>query len=276
MSHCSVPSFVSLIFHKDDSIRIIVAGAVESSTTRGMKMRETPKHIAVGFLAAVAMACGSQSSSTLPAAPTVPAIPSSTPVPTTTTYRLSGAVQERTRQGAQPIANASVNLWVDTGRFGYSYWWMNGPVYSDASGKFQMPNLPPAIGWLTVYKEGYVQQCALPAINLDTNAENLEVTLVARENASVDKLSVPGSVRGRILAGRIVENTPSGVQPVAGAFVGFDPVPAFPVATTYSDANGRYLLCGLSDGGIGVELGNRYAYVSVPRDQTSDFDITLP
>src|SRR5262249_27047045 len=116
-----------------------------------------------------------------------------------------------------------------------------------------------------------------PATNLDTNAENLEVTLVARENVSVDKLSVPASVRGRIVTGRIVENTASGVQPVAGTFVDFEPVPDFPVATTYSDANGRYLLCGLSDGQIGVGLdSDRFTYVSVPRDQTSDLDITLP
>jgi hypothetical protein len=190
---------------------------------------------------------------------------------------MTGSVVERTPQGTRAVPDAGVNLWVDAGRYGYSYWWANGQVHSGADGSFQLPNLPAASGLLQVWKDGYVQQCAAPTVSLDTNP-TLEVALVARANISVDPRSVPASVPGRIVSGRIVENAPSGTQPVAGAFVDFEAVMDSPAATTYSDADGRYLLCGVTDGSIGVGFGNRVTYVTVPHEQglAVSLDIVLP
>src|SRR4029077_20042820 len=98
-----------------------------------------------------------------------------------------------------------------------------------------------------VWKDGYVQQCALPEVSLDANP-NLEVALVARANITVDPQSVPASVPGRIVSGRIVENTPSGTRPLSGAFIDFEPVMDYPAATTYSVTTGA-IWCAASQKG---------------------------
>jgi hypothetical protein len=243
-------------------------------------MREWSPRIVVISLVALAAACSQSSSLPAPAAPTPTATASpgnGLPEPTAGPYSISGSVVERAPQGTRALPEAAVNLWVDAGRYGYSYWWANGQVHSDAAGNFRLPNLIAATGFLQAFKTGYIQQCALPAISLSTNTTNLHLILVARGNAWVDVSSVPASMPGRIVAGRIVENTAAGPQPVAGAFVSFEPVPDFPAASTYSDANGRYLLCGVSEGGLGVELGDRMTYTSAPRPLVvSDYDIVLP
>ena len=239
-------------------------------------MRSTLIGLVAVSLAAVA--CGGDRTS-LPVAPSSPTSPIVLVGTPGGSFVISGRVVERTTRGTQPLPDTWVNLWVDQGRSGYSYWWWSGKQYrSDDAGNFQFDRLPVSTAWLQAGKTGYVQQCALPAISLGSDASNLEVTLVPREQASVDVSSVPASVAGRIVAGRIVEKTADGVQPVAGAFVDFEPVMDYPAATTYSDANGRYLLCGLSEGQIGVGAsGNRVTYVSVPRGLAVDnFDIVLP
>jgi hypothetical protein len=181
---------------------------------------------------------------------------------------------ERTPQGVHAVSNAGVNLWVEAGNYGYSYWWANGQVHSDANGDFELPNLPPASGWMQVFKDGFVQQCAVPVASLDTNP-TVEVALVARANLSVDPATIPASVPGRIVTGRILQNDSS---PAAGAYVDFEAMPDNPLVNTYSNGDGRYLLCGVTDGSIGISYGSHLVYVAVPRDQglIVSLDITLP
>jgi len=180
---------------------------------------------------------------------------------------MTGSVVERTPQGTRPLGDAAVNLWVDMGRYGYSYWWANGQVHSGADGSFQLPNLPAGKGLLQIWKDGYVQQCVAPTVSLDTNP-NLAVELEARANLIVDPQQIPASAPGRVVSGRILENGPSGTQPVSGAFIDFEPIMDYVAASTYSAADGRYLLCGLTDGSIGVgAAGHSVTYVTVPSDQ---------
>jgi hypothetical protein len=233
--------------------------------------------LVVVCVAAAASACnGSHTASPVaPSAPETSIVLVGTP---TGSFVVSGTVSERTPQGTRPLADVGVNLWVDGGRFGYSYWWWaKKPVYSDSTGNFAFDRLPPATAWFEAGKEGYVNQCAAPPISLGSEGTRVDATLVKRELAWVDVSAVPTSAPGRIVAGRIVENTPDGVRPVTGAFVDFEPVMDYPAATTYSNADGRYLLCGLSEGQIGVGLSNRVTYVTVPRGLVIDnFDIVLP
>jgi hypothetical protein len=77
----------------------------------------------------------------------------------------------------------------------------------------------------------------------------------------------------------VVETTPSGKQPMANVFVDYEPLEDFPAAVTYSDASGRFLLCGLPRNEtvkLGVGIGDRAAYVNVAPDQSTDLEITLP
>jgi hypothetical protein len=77
----------------------------------------------------------------------------------------------------------------------------------------------------------------------------------------------------------VYENAVDGRRPVPGASVDFEPVMDFPAATTYTDAQGRFLLCGLPDGttaALGASLTMaRVAYVNVPPHQTT-MDIEIP
>src|ERR1700730_12605541 len=102
---------------------------------------------------------------------------------------------------------------------------------------------------------------------------------------------MPSAPGVRSVSGTVVEMTATGSQPVAGASVVFGagsaasgPSAVFepaenPAAYTYSDATGRFALCGLpandtvylEAGAAGTEVG----YVSVAPGQTTHIQITL-
>jgi hypothetical protein len=109
----------------------------------------------------------------------------------------------------------------------------------------------------------------------------LNVTLVSRARVSAAAASVPQPAAGyRNVSGVVFEDTPQGRQPLAGAFVDFEPVMDFPGAVTYSDSEGRYLLCGIPEAtsevlGASADGTIRYAYVTVPPRQTLA-DIEIP
>ena len=230
-------------------------------------------------VAVLSLGCGAS-----PALPTTPTpIPTSSPfppAPTTGLQSVSGSITEMTTQGPRPVSGASVNAWVQQGNFGYSYWWANGPRSSDASGRYELANLPDSSRiTLQVWKDGYVQQCAVPGF-IASGASTIDLRLVPKAVVSAERSSVPAPAPGfRHVTGVVYENSTEGRRPVAGAFVDFEPMEDFPAAITYTDAQGRFLLCGLPDG-ISAPLGaslntERVAYISAPPGQTS-IDIELP
>jgi hypothetical protein len=163
---------------------------------------------------------------------------------------------------------------------GYSYMWANGPRFSDANGRYELTNLPAgATLQLQVYSEGYVQQCAAPRLIVD-GALRLDAELVARGNVSASFDSVPPSAPGfRMISGIVYELLADGRRPVANAFVDFEPIPDSPAAITYTDAQGRFLLCGIPQAGtaaIGAAIGTgRYAYQSVPAGPDASIEIEI-
>ena len=240
--------------------------------------RNVITRLAVGAsLAMLAAGCGSGPAS-VPSAPTrasTPSVPGPTPIPVNSgPYAISGVVAESGR----PIAGANVNAFVNQGNFGYSYMYVHGALLTDAGGGYRMTGLPAGVRvWLQVYKDGYVQQCAVAPVTLQGDMA-MDLALVTKANLTASTWqSAPGL---RSVLGVIVEDTPTGKQPVAGAFVDFEPLEDFPAAVTNSDAGGRFLLCGLPQSDM-VRLGasagtSRVAYVNVPPDQTTDVEITLP
>jgi len=244
-----------------------------SSITRNVITRLT-----VGAcLTLVAAGCGSGRASA-PSAPTTvstPAVFGPTPnLVVSGPYTISGVVAESGR----PIAGANINAFVNQGNFGYSYMYVHGALLTDSSGRFAMKSLPAGVRvWFQVYKDGYVQQCAVAPVTLQGDMA-MDLALVTKANLTASTWqSAPGL---RSVLGVIVEDTPTGKQPVAGAFVDFEPLEDFPAAVTNSDAGGRFLLCGLPQSDM-VRLGasagtSRVAYVNVPPDQTTDVEITLP
>ena len=234
---------------------------------------------AVASLATLLAGCGNGRAS-LPSAPSAPSAPTATaPVPGGPTfpvgpYMVSGAVTD----ALGPIAGANVNAYVITPSTGYSYMYVHGALRSDGAGQYQMKGLPAgAQVWFQVYKDGYVQQCAAPSAMIQGDVTR-DLGLVAKGNvtASATQAAAPGL---RWISGRIVEMTSAGKQPVAGVFVDFEPLDDFPAAITYSDTDGRFALCGLplnDSVTLGVALGGRGAYATVPAGQTTGIEITLP
>jgi hypothetical protein len=232
--------------------------------------------LAVGLCAGLASACHD------PVAP--PVAPTRTEAPTVVTgpppvvagpYTVAGVVSE----GDRAVDGANVSAWIDQGNSGYSYMWARGPLLTDAAGRYQLIGLPAqAKVWLQTWKNGYVQQCAAPQVTVAGDTR-VDVQLVSRATLSATSAQSPAA-GFRSVSGVIYEMTAAGKQPVAGAFVDFEPIMDFPAAITYSDAAGRYLLCGVPDG-RGVDIGasagfNRFAYVSVPSGQSAGVDITIP
>jgi len=195
-------------------------------------------------------------------------------------YTISGVVAEN----GQPIANAAVNAGVSIGDSSYSYWYAHGPQYTDASGRYRLTSLPGgAQVWVQLSKDGYSQPCAAWAII--SGDLTMDLALVSRANLTASPMpSAPGF---RSVSGTVVEMTATGLQPVVGAIVvagqgppniSFRPSEDW-AADTYSDAAGRFALCGLpANDTVALEalLGSASAEVSVAPGQISDIQITLP
>ena len=234
-------------------------------------MRIMWKRVCVSVSLVVVIACGGNKG-TLTA-------PSQTPPPQSRPGSLSGVVAEN----GQPIANVSVNAWIETGGGGYSYWYAHGPTYTDTSGGYRMTSLEGgAHVWIQLRKDGYVQQCAASAIIYGD--QTMDVALVS--SAHLTASSVPSAPGLRSVYGTVVEMSATGSQPVAGAQVifggetGVFAPDELPFAYTFTDTTGRFALCGLpANDAITLEgldgTGERSGYVSVAPSQTSDVRIML-
>jgi hypothetical protein len=201
------------------------------------------------------------------------------PIPTGS-HSLTGVITEKGPQGDRPLGGANVNAWVQTSTIGYSYMWAHGPRLTDSDGRYQLTNLPQgATVQLEVYKQGFVQQCAAPQFVVN-GQHHLDAQLVARTNVSASRDSVPPSAAGfRIVSGVVYEITNEGRRPAPEAFVDYEPTMDSPAALTYTDALGRFLLCGIPEARpamIGAALGaGRFAYKEVPSGLDAEIEIEI-
>jgi hypothetical protein len=180
---------------------------------------------------------------------------------------LSGVVAE----GRQPIPGASVDNGSGVGYVGAT---------SDAHGAFRLPvngSVDAAEGiadWVRAIKDGYAQPCAAP---IEGNTINLQ--MVSLSALSGAPLPSPDGLR--TVSGIIVRMTGVGVpQPVANAGVDFEPRwDDWEAAYTYSDAAGRFSLCGLPMDTVRIGAysrpGANPAYVTVSPGQ-NNIEVTLP
>ena len=209
-------------------------------------------------------------------------VPISTPVPavdtsrvsSSGTYTISGRVTERTATGDVASAGAYVNAWIQLGGYGYAYWYVHGRVAADDSGRFRLPSVPAgATAQLQVWKDGYVQQCAAPLVTIQSDVR-IDGQLVARDKLSASNPPVPGP-GFRNVSGVITESG----QPIADAFVDYEPIMDYVGAFTFTDKAGRFLLCGLPMNQtvtLGVGFEGRAVWVEVPPGQSDGVQISLP
>jgi hypothetical protein len=148
------------------------------------------------FLVLAASGCG-EDHPTNTVAPTHTPLTSTQPtgpIPPQGRFTVNGDVFD-SRTGA--IAGASVNLWIHTGSFGYSYWWANGPLGSGVSGCFVAANIPGAQISVWAFTPGFLQPCAVSAAVTD-NVE-VDVELVSQASLEADA-RLPRTASGPILS----------------------------------------------------------------------------
>jgi hypothetical protein len=182
-------------------------------------------------------------------------------------FVLSGLVSD----GGRPVDNARVDVLAiqriaETRR----ELWRAGSAMTEGSGRYRILvlSLPDRSGvsdeaptvWTSASKEGYVQQCAAPAITTKADAV-LDLTLTRITDLSTSRpISRTDS---RTVSGVVFEATPTGRQPAESAPVFWeDFYDGWFNAETRTDAAGRYLLCGLPRRRISVLWAFKPGYTS--------------
>ena len=140
------------------------------------------------------------------------------------------------------IDGADINIWVQAGDFGYSYWWANGPLQADGLGEFEA-DLPRSGIDVYAAKGGYVQPCG---VHMDVQ-EDADVRVEMQSIASLKTLNPlrPQLSSEPSVTGLIYENTPSGRKPIAGANLWAGDALGISYASTVSDLAGGFYLCRL-------------------------------
>ena len=212
----------------------------------------------VGAAMLVSAACTSTNAPTATTAlppVTVPSAPA--PLPT-----VSGIVSE----GSRPISGVTI----DNG-YGPGSW-----VFTDADGAFQLPatiSVEPH-DFIRASKTGYAQPCAAPI----TAGAPVNVQLVSL--GALGSATLRSAAGYRTIAGVVLMTTSSGPQPVAGAWVDFEPaiepLDDWPAAYTTTDANGKFSLCMLPVSVVTIDavFSGTFAAAKVPAGQTS-IEMTL-
>jgi len=204
------------------------------------------------------------------------------PSPPRGNFTIRGIVTERlVGGGVRLMPGVNVNAWVDAGTMGYSYGWANGGRRSDGTGQYELSGLPGSAivivdAWIDGH--GYVQQCAAPPTRMEADT-TVDLQLVSRDNVSSTPDGIPLAPGFRFVSGVILENTPGGQRPVQGTMVDYEPVMDSPAARTFTDANGRYLICGMpadSPAVIGVAFKGVAKYATATPGQTTGVDLVFP
>jgi hypothetical protein len=161
------------------------------------------------------------------------------PFATSGPYGVEGLVFDYLRR---PIA-ASVNLWVDVGRGGYSWWWANGRLAADVGGRLVAQNLPTSIARITAFADGFRQPCAV-AVNIPQDRP-VDVELLTVASLDTQNPPRPLTAVDRFLSGKLYEIAGGVRTPVSGAELWVEYVPDDTTANTRSDLGGGYFFCNL-------------------------------
>ena len=163
------------------------------------------------------------------------------PLPTTG-WVISGTVRNYTAGGIEPGRDNPLFGWLQQATFGQT----TGRVAIDADGHYQF-TVPTNTLWVSLFagSGGIQQPCAvtvLPAGNVSVDVETVTDPLQFGANIPVAMQS-----RSPTISGVVYEQTSAGRRPVPNAWVSLDGLGGLGllVADTRTDADGRYILCGV-------------------------------
>lgn len=226
--------------------------------------------LSVGFLAVLLAGCDGTRTPTVPS----PTPPSATATPPTLT--LTGVVYEYTAEGRRPLAGAGIDVSAEYQSF-------PPKAFSDSEGRYALPGLTALQqDWkIVAEKAGYRQPC-----RTRLSATTVDLHVVSAAILSTTGIPPSFPVVQPTLTGRVLEATREGLRPVSGVSITGDFSGGLgwgPAASTMSDHDGLYMLCGLHEplSSLGLSL-----YVSKPGYQpvspyfrdlrtTRTFDIEL-
>ena len=142
------------------------------------------------------------------------------------------------------IANADINLWVQTPGHGFSYWWANGPLQSDGVGRFEA-QVPESDVSLLAVTDDFVQPCAVRS----KVTQDVEVRIEMLPKSALNVIDAPRlqSSFEPSVTGRIFETTRNGRRAIAGANLWAQDASEIGLANTRSDLSGGFYLCNLPE-----------------------------
>jgi hypothetical protein len=231
----------------------------------------SPRHrsVAISFLAVVTIAACSDPPVVSPTSPSPPVV--APPLPSTRT--VTGSVWLYSPTARQPLAGVDVEIWRELPR-------ASGPagsVRSNSAGQFSFETPTDALVRLYTHPKGLYQPC-LSTVRVDQSEATIR--LVAEPHL-LQARDWPDFAVERLLSGTIFEASPTGRLPIADALVQVDGAfgNGLPLADTRSDANGRFVVCGLEGepmhalvvGKPGYQLAN----ARVPTQGAGPLDVEL-
>ena len=181
---------------------------------------------------------GSSLSNPVSSAPTPVVVPPSTPFVT-----VSGTVWIHGTAGVRRYANGRMFGWVEEATRGGT----TGPVPTDADGRFSFTVPPGAQVRLQSAADGF-QPCQV-VVRANTDVTE-DIHVVADRQQLGSRLPAELLARTPVISGIVYEKAADGRRtPVADARLSLDSLGGlgFVAATTLTDAEGRYILCGLAD-----------------------------
>ena len=173
-----------------------------------------------------------------------------------TTYTVTGTITELGPDGQQhPVDGAHIDVFVNTSN-GTGYHWMTD--VTDATGRYELWGIPP-LAKITLFAYELnathtvttLQPCAHQEQVLADDSLDIEIVLQsagAAAAAAVAARGLPTSRANPEISGQAFERTPDGTRvavPGAMVYVGGDMEPI--TATTITDNNGNYAICGIRD-----------------------------
>lgn len=190
------------------------------------------RSVSISFLAVVTIAaCRGAAPAVSPTSPTPQAA-----VPQRT---ITGSVWVHSPTAPQPLAGLRVAIWLELPR-------SSGPagsVTSDSAGRFSFETPSDALVRLYTGTKELFQPC-LSTVRVGQTEATIRVVA---ESHLLQARDWPDFAVERLLSGTVFEASPTGRVPSANAWVQVDGVmgDGRPLADTRSDANGRFVVCGL-------------------------------
>jgi hypothetical protein len=204
--------------------------------------------------------------------PTAPTVPPVGPPPLST-RTVTGSVWLYSPLERQPLAGIAVGIWLERPSAGGPA----GSVKSNSAGRFSFEAPSDALVRLYTGTKEWYQPC-LSTVNVDQTEATIRVVA---ESHLLQARDWPDFAVERLLSGTIFEESPTGRRPSADAWVQVDGVygDGRPLADTRTDANGRYVACGLEGNPIHALVvakpGYQLAYARIPAQGGGPLDVEL-